>query len=219
MSAQGEQRTFKKKKENQVILKYYNTAKCRNDYNYDYELRWTTNHHNSAVLRLERAPASMCPSPNRPRYQTCVWMDPLCTNVWTQRWGARFISSNETPPHAGRSPLPLVGGARSPAARVRMLRESGRMSRVCLAACVNWECARLGENACRDEEKWKNNQQQQKKIQKHLKRKENCNNEVRKGFRKKFCLWEADLRNPWKKELWIWENHCRHQDFVFDLLS
>lgn len=147
-----------------MILKYYNTAKCRNDYNYDYELRWTTNHHNSAVLRLERAPASMCPSPNRPRYQTCVWMDPLCTNVWTQRWGARFISSNETPPHAGRSPLPLVGGARSPAARVRMLRESGRMSRVCLAACVNWECARLGENACRDEEKWKNNQQQQKRY-------------------------------------------------------
>lgn len=41
MSAQGEPRTFKKKKkkENQVILKYYNTAKCRNDYNYDYELR------------------------------------------------------------------------------------------------------------------------------------------------------------------------------------
>lgn len=39
MSAQGEPRTLKKKKENQVILKYYNTAKCRNDYNYDYELR------------------------------------------------------------------------------------------------------------------------------------------------------------------------------------
>lgn len=38
MSAQGEPRTLKQK-ENQVILKYYNTAKCRNDYNYDYELR------------------------------------------------------------------------------------------------------------------------------------------------------------------------------------
>lgn len=38
MSAQGEPRTLKKRK-NQVILKYYNTAKCRNDYNYDYELR------------------------------------------------------------------------------------------------------------------------------------------------------------------------------------
>lgn len=82
---------------NQEILKYYNTTKCRDEYNFNYELRWTTNHHNSAVLRLERAPPSMCPSPNRPRYQTCVWMDPLCMNGWTQCWGARFISSNETP--------------------------------------------------------------------------------------------------------------------------
>jgi len=120
---------------NQEILKYYNTTKCSHENNFNYELRWTTNHHNSAVLRLQRAPPSTCPSPNRPRYQTCVWMDPLCMNDWTQCWGARFISSNAKP-STGHHPLPLVGGARSPAARVAYVRENGRMSWVCLAACV-----------------------------------------------------------------------------------
>lgn len=129
MSARGEPRTSKNKKSRDL-----NTTKCSNEYNFNYELRWTTNHHNSAVLRLERVPPSMCPSPNRPRYQTCVWMDPLCMNVWTQCWGARFISSNETPQQGAiLSPWWAGPGVRL---RVSHVRENGRMSCVCLAACV-----------------------------------------------------------------------------------
>lgn len=136
------------------------------------------NHHNSAVLRLQRAPPSMCPSPNRPRYQTCVWMDPLCMNVWTQCWGARFISSNETSP-TGHHPLPPGGWGQ----------ESGCACRICarewtdelsVLGCVrDWEYARLGENACK---RWG------KKIQiQHLERNKNWETqhfEVSKGFRK-----------------------------------
>lgn len=55
-------------------------------------------------------------------------------NGWTQCRGARFISSSEAPP-TGHRPLPLVGGARSPAG-VSHVRENGWMSCVCLAACV-----------------------------------------------------------------------------------
>jgi len=76
----------------------------------------------------------------------------------------------------GHHPLPLVGEARSPAARVACAREW--TDELCVLGCVrDWEYARLGENACRDGKKIP--------IQ-HLKRNkiEKCNNEVRKGFRK-----------------------------------
>lgn len=157
----------------------------------DSELRWTTNHHNSAVLRLERAPPSMCPSPNRPRYQTCVWMDPLCMNVWTQCWGARFISSNETP-RLGHHPLPLVGGARSPAARVACAREW--TDDLCVLGCVrDWECVRG----------WvRTHAETGKRYKQHLKRNkiEKRNNEVSKGFRKEILpLKEADPQIPERK--------------------
>lgn len=173
MSAREEPWTSKNKKSRD--LEIFHTTKCRSEYNFNYELRWTTNHHNPAVLRLERAPPLMCPSPNRPRYQTCVWMDPLCMNVWTQCWGARFISSNETPT-TGHHPLPLVGGARSPAARVACAREW--TDELCVLGCVrDWEYARLGENACREGEKIQIQHLKRNKIEKR-------NNEVSKGFRK-----------------------------------
>lgn len=108
------------------------------------------------------------PSSNRPRYQTCEWMDPLCMNVWTQCWGARFISSNQKP-SIGRLPIlsPMaVGGARSPATRVACAREW--TSGVCVRAWL--ECARLDENACREETN-ENNILKSNKIEKHIRRK------------------------------------------------
>lgn len=137
------------------------------------------NHHNSAVLRLERAPPSMCPSPNRPRYQTCVWMDPLCMNVWTQCWGARFISSNEKKrPQQGTILSPWWAG---PGVRLRVshVRENGRMSCVCLAACVTGSMRDWVRTHAETEEKnnKSNNIWRETKIEKR-------NNEVSKGFRK-----------------------------------
>lgn len=56
--------------------------------------------------------------------------------------------TKKTPP-TGHHPLPLVGGARSPAARVACAREW--TDELCVLGCVrDWEYARLGENACRD---------------------------------------------------------------------
>lgn len=52
----------------------------------------------------------------------------------------------------GHHPLPLVGGARSPAARVACAREW--TDELCVLGCVrDWEYASLGENACRDGKK------------------------------------------------------------------
>lgn len=76
----------------------------------------------------------------------CVNGPILCTNVWTQRWGARFISSQRDAPHAGAVLSPWWAG---PGVRLREWTDES-----CVLGCVrDWECARLGENACRDEEK------------------------------------------------------------------
>lgn len=98
----------------------------------------------------EGATDSTRPSLNRPRYQTCVcvWMDPSNMNGWTQCRGARFISSNDTPPSPlpsrpsppppgkRRHPLPAAGSRESGKKCVSHVRESGWMSCVCLGACV-----------------------------------------------------------------------------------
>lgn len=128
------------------------------------------------------------------------------------------LLQRDAPPRGAQSSPPGGRGQESGCACSHVAREWTDES--CVLGCVR----ELGvcETGWERMQRWGKMKKQPtttKKIQKHLKRKENCNNEVRKGFRKKFCLWEADLRNPWKKELWIWENHRRHQDFVFDLLS
>lgn len=84
------------------------------------------------------------------------------------------LLQRKTPP-TGHHPLPLVGGARSPAARVACAREW--TDELCVLGCVrDWEYARLGENACRDGKK--------KQITSEEKQIEKRNNEVSKGFRK-----------------------------------
>lgn len=106
-------------RDHETKTKHHNSTKCRNQE----DKLWTEvtmNHHNPAVLRPERAPPSTRPSLNRPRYQTCVWMDPLHMNGWTQCRGARFISSKDTPPK--KAPSSARGGRG---------RESGRAYRMC----------------------------------------------------------------------------------------
>ena len=80
--------------------------------------------------------------------------------------------------------------------RVSHVRENGRMSCVCLAACVTGKYARLGENACRDG----------KKIQITSEEKQNWEMRLAKVSGTKFCLWKRGWSsNPWKEELWIWK--------------
>lgn len=82
---------------------------------------------------------------------------------------------------------PLVGMARSPAARVACESESGTAD-----LCVReWECARLGENACRDGKRYK-------KIRRETIEKRN--NKFSKGFRKEILpLCETDPQVPERK--------------------
>lgn len=93
----------------------------------------------------------------------------------------------------GHHPLPLVGEARSPAARVACAREW--TDELCVLGCVrDWEYARLGENACRDGKKIPIQHLKRNKIEKR-------NNEVRKDFRKEILPFEreADPQIPeWK---------------------
>lgn len=136
---------------NQEILKYYNKQQnAEMKYNFNYELRWTTNHHNSAVLRLERAPPSKCPSPNRPRYQTCVWMDPFVYECLDSVLRSQVHLLQRNAPNRAPSSPPWLGEARSPAARVACCARVWT-DELCVLGCVrDWEYASLGENACRD---------------------------------------------------------------------
>lgn len=87
----------------------------------------------------------------------------------------------------GHHPLPLVGGARSPAARVACAREWTdelcAWLRAWLGVCkTGWE--RMQRNSITTSEE-----------------KQNCNNEVSKGFRKRNSAFEreADPQNPERK--------------------
>lgn len=207
MSARGEPRTSKNKK--QDVLKYHNTTKRSNEItiimNWDEPQTIT-------ILRSSdyRGRHPQCAPPPIGHAIRRVWMDPLCTNVWTQCWGARFISSNETP-QQGTILSPWGWG-----------QESGCACRICarewtdelsVLGCVrDWECARLGENACkRRGKKYKYDIWRETKLR-------NATLRLAKVSGKKFCLrkrgWSS---NPWKEELWIWKNHRHHKEFLFVL--
>lgn len=118
------------------------------------------------------------------------WMAGLCC-------GARFMSSNKNAPPQGANPLPLVGGAWSPAG-VWHVRESGWMSCVCLAVRVTG-CVRVRVRTHAETAGKKTQHLQRSKIDKS------------KGFWDEVLpLNEADP--PWKR--WTWEK-C----FCFELLS
>lgn len=209
---------------------FHSTQNAEVNRTFNSELRWTTNHRNPAVLRLERAPPLTCPSPNRPRYQTCVWMDPLCMNVWTQCWGARFISSDEkqTAPTTGHHPLPpLVGRGQESGGECRMCeRASGRMSCVCLACVRDWEVCKAGWERMR--RMWgrarEREREREKKITTNLTSEEkqklrNATMRLAKVSGVKFCLWKRGWSsNPWKEELWIWKKNRHHKDFFVFLI-
>lgn len=106
---------------------------------------WTI--HNSAVLRLKRV---IVPLPQSATLSTRVWMDPLCTNVWTQWWGARFISSNKM---LSTGEILTPRGSSQKSGCASRVCKYGRMSSVCLAACVTGEYARMLKTHAKRREK------------------------------------------------------------------
>lgn len=151
--------------------------------------------------RSEGAPHPPCAPPSICHVIGRVWMDPLCMNVWTQCRGARFISSQRDAPTGRRPPPPPILRWAGPGVRLNVsrVRENGRMSCVCLAACVTGECAVLGEKRMRS---WGG--QNKKDTNRHLKI-EKRNNTLSKGCREEILPleggWSSNLR---KDELWIY---------------
>lgn len=139
MFAWGDPKTSKSNKSHKWIERY------------NYQLRWTSNHHKSAVHRLERAPSSTCPS-----NQSATLSD-MCVNgpivyEWLDSVQRSQVHLLQQDAPIGAPPSPPGGWGRSPAARVACAREW--TDELCVLGCVrDWENARLGENACRDGEK------------------------------------------------------------------
>lgn len=170
-SCLGELWTFTHR--NQVLEKYQNKKMER--------WKWHTemNMNNSQFCGPPTKEGFNVPLPQSATLSTRVWMDPLCTNVWTQWWGARFISSNKML-STGEVLSPQGSSKKSGCAS----RVYGRMSSVCFAACVTGEYARM--------------------VKTHAKRrKRNSREEYQKGFIKlgwkRFWTQNSTLERGWSQ--------------------
>lgn len=93
--------------------------------------------------------------------------------------------------------------------RVSHVRENGRMSCVCLAACVTGSVQGWVRTHAETGKRYKYNIWRETKLRNatiRLARFQERNSAFERGW-----SW-----NPWKEELWIWEkkNHCHHKDYI-----
>lgn len=177
---------------------------------------------------MNHEPSQFCGPPTRegatlhvPLPQSATLSD-MCVNgpicVWMSGLSAEEPGSSPPTkrPPTGHHPLPLVGGARSPAARVACAREwNGWVVCAWLRAWL-WEYARPGWERMQRREK-------SKKYKYNILEEKNENWETQqmrlaKVSGEKFCLWKRGWSSdPWKEERWIWKkkNHRHHKDYYF----